>query len=66
MNSYQKMKQKYEARIKQLESDLLILLENKEPIKVITLRIANDLKKDMSQRLWFGDHKPIKKRKITI
>lgn len=54
LTSYQKMKQKYEASIRQLTDDIITLVEDKDVMKVITVKMQWRMRLDLEKAIWFG------------
>lgn len=55
LSSYQKMKQKYEASIRQLTDDIITLVEEKDFMKTTTLKIQWRMRLDIEKVIWAGD-----------
>ena len=54
LTSYQKMKQKYEASIRQLTDDIITLVEDKDVMKVTTVKTQWRMRLDLEKAIWFG------------
>lgn len=54
LTSYQKMKQKYEASISQLTDDIITLVEDKDFMKVTTVKMQWRIRLDVEKAIWFG------------
>lgn len=54
LSSYQKMKQNYEASIRQLTDDIITLVEEKDFVKVTTVKMQWRMRLDAEKILWFG------------
>lgn len=54
-SSYQKMKQKYEASIRQLTDDIITLVEEKEFIKITAVKKRWRMRLDIEKAIWAGD-----------
>jgi hypothetical protein len=54
LSSYQKMKQKYEAKIKELTNDIVILVENNNYYKVSDVKCRWDMKIQSERAIMFG------------
>ena len=54
LTSYQKMKQKYEASIRQLTDDIITLVEDKDVMKVTTVKMQWRMRLDLEKAIWFG------------
>lgn len=55
LSSYQKMKQKYEASIRQLTDDIITLVEEKDFVKTTTVKTQWRMRLDVEKAIWFGD-----------
>jgi len=55
LSSYQKMKQKYEASIRQLTDEIITLVEDKDFMKVTTVKMTWRMRLDMEKAIWMGD-----------
>jgi hypothetical protein len=55
MSSYQKLKQKYEARINELTKDIITLVEEKDINEVIITKTKWKIQLDMEKVIWSGD-----------
>jgi hypothetical protein len=55
LSSYQKMKQKYEASIRQLTDDIITLVEEKDFMKTTTVKMKWRMRLDVEKVIWFGD-----------
>jgi len=55
LSSYQKMKQKYEASIRQLTDDIITLVEEKDFMKTTTVKMKWRMRLDVEKAIWFGD-----------
>jgi len=54
LSSYQKMKQNYEASIRQLTDDIITLVEEKDFVKVTTVKMQWRMRLDNEKMIWFG------------
>lgn len=54
LSSYQKMKQKYEASMRQLTDDIITLVEEKDFMKVTTVKMQWRMRLDTEKMIWFG------------
>ena len=54
LSSYQKMKQKYEASIRQLTDDIITLVEEKDFMKVTTVKMQWRIRLDTEKMIWLG------------
>ena len=54
LSSYQKMKQKYEASMRQLTDDIITLVEEKDFMKVTTVKMQWRIRLDTEKMIWFG------------
>lgn len=55
LSSYQKMKQMYEANIRQLTDDIITLVEEKDFVKVTTVRAQWRMRLNIEKVVWAGD-----------
>lgn len=55
LSSYQKMKQKYEASIRQLTDDIITLVEEKDFMKTTTVKMQWRMRLDIEKAVWMGD-----------
>jgi len=55
LSSYQKMKQKYEASIRQLTDDIITLVEEKDFVKTTNVKMQVLMRLDVEKAIWFGD-----------
>ena len=55
VSSYQKMKHKYEERIRQLTDDIITLVEEKDFIKTATVKTQWRMQLDIEKTMWNGD-----------
>ena len=55
LNSYQKMKQKYEKRIQELTSDIIALVDEKDFTKKYLVQIKWTTKLQIEKTIWQGD-----------
>lgn len=55
LSSYQKMKQKYEASIRQLTDDIITLVEEKDFMKTTTVKMQWRMRLDIEKAIWAGD-----------
>jgi uncharacterized protein (DUF2344 family) len=55
LSSYQKMKQKYEASIRQLTDDIITLVIEKDFVKTTTVKMKWRMRLDVEKAIWFGD-----------
>lgn len=55
LSSYQKMKQKYEASIRQLTDDIITLVEEKDFMKTTTIKMQWRMRLDIEKDIWMGD-----------
>ena len=55
LSSYQKMKQRYEAKISELRNDVATLVENKDFMKVTIVKTKYYTAKELEATAWFGD-----------
>ena len=55
LSSYQKMKQKYEASIRQLTDDIITLVEEKDFVKTSTVKMQWRMRLDVEKAIWMGD-----------
>ena len=54
LSSYQKMKQKYESSMRQLTDDIITLVEEKDFMKVTTVKMQWRIRLDTEKMIWFG------------
>lgn len=54
LTSYQKMKQKYEASIRQLTDDIITLVEEKDFMKVTIVKMQWRMRLDLENAIWMG------------
>jgi len=54
LSSYAKMKMKYEASIRQLTDDIITLVEEKDFMKVTTVKMQWRMRLDTEKMIWFG------------
>jgi len=54
LSSYAKMKLKYEASIRQLTDDIITLVEEKDFMKVTTVKMQWRMRLDTEKMMWFG------------
>lgn len=52
--SYQKMKQKYEERIRQLTDDIITLVEDEEFTKVMAVKMKWRMQLDLEKNVFLG------------
>jgi DNA-binding ferritin-like protein len=55
LSSYQKMKQKYEASIRQLTNDIITLVEEKDFMETTTVKMQWRMRLDIEKAVWMGD-----------
>ena len=55
ISSYQKMKQRYEAKISALQDDIMTLVEDKDFMKVTIVKMKHKTYRDQENTVWFGD-----------
>lgn len=55
LSSYQKMKQKYEERIRQLTDEIITLVEEKDFTKTTTVKMQWRMRLDIEKAIWMGD-----------
>jgi hypothetical protein len=55
LSSYQKMKQKYEASMRQLTDDIITLVEEKDFMKTTAVKMKWRMRLDVEKAIWFGD-----------
>jgi hypothetical protein len=55
LSSYQKMKQKYEASIRQLTDDIITLVEEKDFMKITTVKMQWRMRLNIEKAIWMGD-----------
>ena len=56
LSSYQKMKREYELRICELTADIITLIEDKDPLESITVKMKWHLRLSIEQGVWQGDY----------
>lgn len=54
LSSYQKMKQRYEASIRQLTDDIITLVEEKDFVKTTTVKMQWRMRLDTEKMIWYG------------
>jgi hypothetical protein len=55
ISSYQKMKQRYEAKISTLQNDIMTLVEDKDFTKVTIVKTKYRMYRDQENTAWFGN-----------
>lgn len=55
LSSYQKMKLKYEKRIRQLQDDVNTLVEDKDFMKVAIVKTKHRMQRDLENTIWAAD-----------
>lgn len=55
LSSYHKMKQKHEASIRQLTDDIITLVEEKDIMKVTTVKMKWRMRLDIEKAVWIGN-----------
>ena len=56
LSSYQKMKREYELRICELTADIITLIEDKDPLESITVKMKWHIRLSIEQGVWQGDY----------
>lgn len=54
LTSYQKMKRKYEAKVRNLTDDIITLVEDKDVMKVTIVKMQWRIRLDLEKVFWFG------------
>lgn len=60
LSSYAKMKLKYEAKIHQLQSDIITLVEDKDYTKTQIVKQEWQTRLDIDKAMWLGDVNTLK------
>ena len=55
ISSYQKMKQRYEAKISTLQNDIMTLVDDKDFMKVTVVKTKYKRYRDQENAMWSGE-----------